>query len=190
MPFPTVGSWNSNILASSGSDGMEFIATFTTGSSKVEYSITNSAGSVLLDYQTAAIGSNDVDISSYTTGNAFRVFFRFIGYPSMGFNPKVESFQTRNIGAQLQTTNLGSDVNLSTTKFTNAMVQTYGSLFWLLTGSVSSDGGNTWTPVPSFNSDFELTSTTGSEPMLRLVDTSGSVVLTHLTSYFHGSDIN
>lgn len=190
MPFPTIGSWNSNVLASSGSDGVSFIATYTTGSSKVEYSITTSVGSVLLDYQTASVGSNDIDISSYTGGNSFRVFFRFIGYPSMGFNPKVENFQTKNIGAQLQTINLGSDVQLNTTKFTNAMVQPYGSLFWFLSGSVSSDGGTTWTPIPSFNTDFELTSNTGSEPVLKLVDTSGSVVLTHLTAYFHGSDIN
>jgi hypothetical protein len=55
---------------------------------------------------------------------------------------------------------------------------------------VSTDNGLTWTTIPVYGLDFPLTSTTGSKPVIKLEDTTGSVVLTRILGYFHGSDIN
>jgi len=190
--FPSFGSWISDIQSypiSGKNTYIDFVANYTTGSSNVEYAIFSSSGSTLVDYTTATNGSNSIDISSISTD--YRVHYRMIGYPSYGFNPIVSSFSIREAGsgAVLQTIDLGSDIQLSTTKFTKALVNPSGSFFWLLSGSVSSDNGSTWTPITTFNQEFDITSTTGSQCVIKLSDTTGSVTLTDLRAYFHTSDV-
>lgn len=194
MSFPTVGSWISEIQNTPnvlGITNLKFTASYTTGSSNVEYAIYDSANTVsLVDFTTATNGLNTIPITGSINEN-YRVYFRMIGYPSLGFAPVVSGFSIEllNVGAQLQTLNLGSDVLLSTTKFTKAYVLPEGSYSWNLTGSVSSDNGSSWTPINTFGLEFDLTSTTGSECLIRLNDTTGSVVLNKLNAYFHTSDV-
>lgn len=194
MPFPTVGSWISEIQPTPnvlGVTNLKFTSTYVTGSSNVEYAVYDSANvTPLIDFTTASNGANTIPITDSVSEN-YRVYFRLIGYPSLGFAPKVTNFTTElvNVGAQLQTLNLGSDIALSTTHFTKAKVLPEGSYAWNLTGSVSSDNGSTWTAIPTFGLEFDITSTTGSECVIRLNDTTGSVNLNKINAYFHTSDV-
>jgi len=194
MPFPTVGSWISQIQSAPSDNGMtnlRFVCTYTTGSSNVEYAIFDSTNSTaFIPFTTAASGSNTIPISALINQN-YRTHFRMIGYPSIGFNAFVRHYfvEETGVGAELQTTNLGSDVKLSSTAYSKAYVKPYGSYHWTLYGSVSSDSGNTWTPINSFGNEFSITSTQGSECLIRLKDLTGSVVLDRLVAYFHTSDV-
>lgn len=96
---------------------------------------------------------------------------------------------TFGVGSVLQTINLGSDIQLSTTKFTNALVDLSGNYYWNTIGSISSDGGTTWTPITAYGVEQAITSTTGSEPVIKIYDGTGSAVLEEINAYFHTSDI-
>lgn len=92
----------------------------------------------------------------------------------------------------IQTINLGSDIQLAATKFTSANVRVVGSYTYLLTGSVSSDAGVTWTSIDAFGRDITINSTTGSEPVIKIVgsETDGNYcTLTNMRAYFHTSDV-
>lgn len=188
MVFPTFGSWISNSQLFAGSSAVTFNADYVTGSSNIEYTLLDNSFGVIVDYTQAGSGLNTINTTSYS-GSNIKVGFRMIGYPSLGFNPKVTSFNVTNLGGVVQTLNIGSDVQLPTTQFTTANVNVAGSFSYLMTGSVSSTNGSTWTPIPVFGQDFTVNSA-GSEPIIRLVDVTGSVTLTNITAYFHGADIN
>lgn len=192
MAFPSYGSWISNILSQpSGSDVLHFITAYTTGSSNTEYALYNTTNTTpFIGFTSATNGVNNIVLSPVT--GDYRVHFRLIGYPGDGFNPVVSGCQINygGLGGTLQTINLGSNTKLSTSKYTVANIDLEGSYTWYLLGSVSVDNGGTWTPIDVYGLDTMITSTTGSEPVIRLYDTTGSVVLTKIIGYFHGSDIN
>lgn len=124
------------------------------------------------DYNESFTGSEYKDVGSTT---------------AVGWDTGSLSF---DVGSVMQTVVLGSDIQLSSTHYTKAYIQPLGSYFWLTQGSVSSDGGITWTPVPTYGEEFTLTSTVGSQPVIRIIDNSGSgVVLYNIKSYFHTDDI-
>lgn len=193
MGFPSFGSWVSGSFTSPltiQNTNAVFVSEYTLGSSAVEYAVYDrTLGSVFIDFTTPNNGSNTVSLNGITSDYCF--IFRLIGYPDDGFIPKVKDFRIEktDINAALQTNNLGSDIQLSTSVFSKAYVRPYGSYYWTLLGSVSSDNGNTWTPIPIYGREFDMTSTLGSECIVRLVDTTGSVVLYDLDAYFHMSDV-
>lgn len=192
MPFPTYGSWISSAYAPPiGSDNLKFTATYTQGSSSIQcavYDETNSTS--YISFSEVDPGLNIVSLNPNVTGS-YRVHFRLIGYPSEGFNPRVEGFEINYaaVGGQVQTINIGSDVQLPTSKYTVANLDVEGSFTWYSTGSVSSDAGSTWTPVPNYGLDVNITNP-GSEPIIRIRDLTGSSTITKIIAYFHGSDIN
>lgn len=93
------------------------------------------------------------------------------------------------VGSVLQTKNIGSDVQLFTTKYTSAKVSLYGSYTYQSVGSVSSDNGSTWTPLATYGAEQSITSVVGSEPVIRVYDPTGSVVITMIDAYFHTNDV-
>lgn len=194
MVFPTVGSWISQIQAQPDDTtitNIKFVTVYVTGSSNVEYAVYDNVNALAyIPFTTAGLGSNTISITG-SVATDYKVNFRMIGYPSLGFNPVVKHFsiEQSGLGAIFQTVNLGSNVKLPTTHYAKAFVQPYGSYYWNLSGSVSSDGGTTWTGVPNFGAEFDITSTQGSECLIKFVDYTGSVVLNRVTAYFHTSDV-
>jgi hypothetical protein len=97
---------------------------------------------------------------------------------------------TKPTGSVMQTINLTNKLQRSDTYLTNFNVDVSGSYFWTVEGSVSTDGARTWTPVSNFGNTQSVTSTAGSEPIIRLIDRTGSVVLTDITAFFTTDDIS
>ncbi len=193
MGFPSYGSWISGsytVPSNTQTTTLSFVCDYTAGSSLVEYAIyKHDLATLYTDFTTPTVGSNSIVLSSID--DDFKIIVRMIGYPEDGFNPvfkHLEVFRRDNVSS-MQIINVGSDVKLPTTLFDRAYVKPYGSFYWNLTGSVSSDGGTSWTPIPLFGQEFALTSTLGSEPLVVLRDVTGSVVLTEMDVYFHTSDV-
>lgn len=182
MAFPTIGSWISDIIAPGASTTVvSFVGSYVTGSSNVEYAVMNSIGTILAGYTTAGIGTNTIDITSFIVGSNYRIAFRMIGYPSLGYAPKVTNFTTQSLGATLQTTNLGSDTKLNTSKINRFQYSAEGSYTHLLHGSFSSTNGSYWQGAnPNEEIIIDTATSTGSEVLFKATDTTGSVILNRL----------
>lgn len=189
MAFPTVGSWFSNAQTISSSNGSAiFVANFTTGSSNVEYAICDTSLTILSGYTQAASGSNIIDVGAYS-GSDIKMGFRMIGYPGLGFNPSVVGLNYSLIGGVARTLVLGSDIQLTTTKFDRAYFLPLGSYTQFLEGSFSMDGGTNWTPANA-NTEIQIASAVqGSEPLFLMRDTLGSVVLDSVNIVIKQDDI-
>jgi hypothetical protein len=189
MPFPTVGSWFSSVqdYSSFGTATSAFIADFTPGSSNIEYGVFNSIGSPFLDFTQATNGSNTINLGPYIS-SPFSIGFRMIGYPGIGYNPVLRQFELTSFGGKMQTLNVGSDVQLSSTIFTTANVQVYGSYTYNLVGSVSSDGGSHWVGISNFGQDT-IIPYPGSELLIQITSAAGSATLDKVVSYFHTADV-
>ena len=184
------GEWVSDLLTPKKDDYTEikFTGKYLPDVSLVEYNVLDNNGSALYDDMIAINGQNSFRIDNELNGSDFRLKLYLTGSESTN-QSSVSDFSVWNAGSTLQTNNLGSDILLDTTRFSYAMVKPEGDNYWLLNGSVSSDNGNTWTPVPTFGLGFNITSTLGSEPIYRLHDPTGSVVLKRVRGYFHTPDV-
>jgi hypothetical protein len=93
-------------------------------------------------------------------------------------------------GSVAQSLNIGSDIELSTTKFNRMKLSITGSSNWINSvGSVSSDGGDNWFGV-KYDVWQELPSgSTGSEPMWRIVDSTQSTSISEVIVNYKQDDI-
>lgn len=176
----TAGDWISNVIDASVED--EVIIRFTstmTGSDFVKYDILESDNTSKLGSTISSNGVNTVDVSSSAAGSSFRVQFHL--YSDVGSEVKVEDFGIIYPGAVLETTNLGSDLELSSTKFNRVYYKTTGSFTHLLSGSFSTDNGSNWTPTSQRREVTIPSAQTGSEILFRAVDLTGSVELSSIT---------
>ena len=189
---PQIGSWTSDIQDLFGSPAVvtiDFVGSYITGSSLVEFFILDADnGSVVVPPTVAVSGSNNVDIGSSVNGREYRVVFRLSGDPDVGNFARVHDFSTEAFGNQIQFLNMGSDVELSTTLFNRAQFIPDGSFVNLLQGSFSTNGGSTWTPAAP-NEEVTLpVSEQGSELIFRGIDPVGSVTLTNMVLTFKQDD--
>lgn len=83
-------------------------------------------------------------------------------------------------GDSAQTISLGSDIQLSSTRFNRGIFFIQGSYTQLLQGSFSFNNGSDWTGVYHNKEIIVDNSISGSEPIFRMYDPVGSVSLTNL----------
>jgi len=92
------------------------------------------------------------------------------------------------VGDVIQTINVGSDIQLSTTDINRCTYTPTGSFTHLMSGSFSSDNGVNWVTANPNEEVLIVSSSAGSEVLFKAVDSTGSVVLHEMILRFKQDD--
>jgi len=92
-------------------------------------------------------------------------------------------------GSMAQSLNIGSDIQLSTTKINRMKIELTGSNYDNVIGSISSNNGKNWTPTTIGLQTEILNENTGSEPLVKLIDPSLSAYIKTMKVTYIQDDI-